>query len=431
MKDKPVAKPQAGVTGNASTAVLVAAILVGVPVAQAQWSLTGLGWLDSPGHPDYDMRNSQAWGVSGDGFTVVGQSSSDLSGTLEAFRWTSTGMVGLGDLPGGQAYSYAKSVNYDGTLIAGLAAGSANHAAVYSTTSSSWTDLGALGTFPDFRPSEAFAISNDGGTVVGNSGGFSTGQAFSYTWPGGAMVGLGGTAAYGVALTGAGNTNIVGATKVVVDGNTVTHAFRSVNSGSLEDLGTLGGTYSQANDISVDGGWIVGASTSAGAGNTDQEAFLSNGPIQLGDGLGDIGQNDGVNDDLSSEALAVSRDGKVVVGWGRDETPGLNSPTDAVVWFPETGETHVLYDYLVDNGVNLSGWQRLTQATGVSDDGTVISGYGEYVDPVDGLHTQGFVATIVVPALIPEPSTLGLASALGLLGLVAWRRRARSADRRS
>ena len=44
--------------------------------------------------------------MSADGSVIVGYSQSDFG--AEAFRWTeSEGMVGLGDLPGGEFYSQA------------------------------------------------------------------------------------------------------------------------------------------------------------------------------------------------------------------------------------------------------------------------------------------------------------------------------------
>ncbi len=63
---------------------------------------------------------SAAYGVSADGSTVVGQSSS-ANGT-EAFVWTAgSGMVGLGDLAGGVFASLAEDASADGKSIVGFA----------------------------------------------------------------------------------------------------------------------------------------------------------------------------------------------------------------------------------------------------------------------------------------------------------------------
>ena len=61
---------------------------------------------------------SDARAISGDGATVVGESSSALA--FEAFRWTAAGgMIALGSLPGGGDASIAHGVSYDGAVIVG------------------------------------------------------------------------------------------------------------------------------------------------------------------------------------------------------------------------------------------------------------------------------------------------------------------------
>ena len=61
--------------------------------------------------------------VSKDGLVVVGRASSDESGSDprfdEAFRWTTAGMVGLGDLPGDPFDSIAHGVSGDGSVVVG------------------------------------------------------------------------------------------------------------------------------------------------------------------------------------------------------------------------------------------------------------------------------------------------------------------------
>jgi len=62
-------------------------------------------------------------GISADGTVIVGSSSSALSfpdNSTEAFRWTATGgMIGLGDLPGGDFGSTATAASADGNMIVG------------------------------------------------------------------------------------------------------------------------------------------------------------------------------------------------------------------------------------------------------------------------------------------------------------------------
>jgi probable HAF family extracellular repeat protein len=74
---------------------------------------------DLPGGAFYSF----ALGISGDGATVVGASSSTtpIAIELEAFRWTNqAGMVGLGDLPGGRFDSVARGASADGSVVVGV-----------------------------------------------------------------------------------------------------------------------------------------------------------------------------------------------------------------------------------------------------------------------------------------------------------------------
>ena len=68
--------------------------------------------------------NSRALGASADGSVIVGAGWSDAG--PEAFRWTvATGMVGLGDLSGGEFYSAAMGVSADGSVAVGRSNSSA------------------------------------------------------------------------------------------------------------------------------------------------------------------------------------------------------------------------------------------------------------------------------------------------------------------
>jgi probable HAF family extracellular repeat protein len=83
---------------------------IGVTFPAQAASFQGLG--DLPGVVSLAL----ATGVSADGSVVVGNSQS--ANGLEAFRWTqATGMVGLGDLPGGDFRSQ-KLVGYWRTVRA-------------------------------------------------------------------------------------------------------------------------------------------------------------------------------------------------------------------------------------------------------------------------------------------------------------------------
>ncbi len=77
--------------------------------------VVGLGFL-----PD-GCRESLAFGTSGDGWVVVGQSCRFRFESKTAFRWTATGgMISLGKLPDGFTGSVAKGVSGDGSIVVGI-----------------------------------------------------------------------------------------------------------------------------------------------------------------------------------------------------------------------------------------------------------------------------------------------------------------------
>ena len=104
-----------------------------------------------------NIGNGMANGISFDGEVIVGQSNG------EAFRWTqSTGMVGLGDLPGGDFYSSAAAVSSDGSVVVGYGDTSEGRRAFLWTQSEGIVDIADLP-----GSSEVHAVSGDGSVVVG------------------------------------------------------------------------------------------------------------------------------------------------------------------------------------------------------------------------------------------------------------------------
>jgi probable HAF family extracellular repeat protein/predicted outer membrane repeat protein len=196
--------------------------------------MQGLGFLPGGGR-------SIAEGVSADGSVVVGYSWTGID--MQAFRWTEEdGMVGLGDLPGGDFWSKAFAVSADGSVVVGISK-SASGTEVFR-----WTESGgmeALGFLPGGQfNSIATDVSDDGSVVVGQS----DEQAFRWTESGG-MVGIGGYKAESVSADGS-----------VVVGYTSTQAFRWTVSGGMQLLGSLpGGDWSDAKAVSPDGSIVVGS----------------------------------------------------------------------------------------------------------------------------------------------------------------------------
>ena len=127
--------------------------------------MVGLG--DLPG----GAARSYAYDTSADGSVVVGLGGS-FSGT-EAFRWTEAGgMVGLGDLPGGDFFSAATSLSADGSVVVGAATSSTGSKAF------AWDETNGMRAIQQILMdqgidmtgwdlAQANGISADGSTVVG------------------------------------------------------------------------------------------------------------------------------------------------------------------------------------------------------------------------------------------------------------------------
>jgi uncharacterized membrane protein len=119
---------------------------------------------------------SSALDLTPDGSVVVGSSVSVPGGTLrrEAVRWGSTGVLGLGDLPGGDFRSQALAVSGNGSIVVGRGETSLGEEAFI------WDSKNGIRRLQDVLAAEygldlsgwtlegAWDISDDGLTIVGN-----------------------------------------------------------------------------------------------------------------------------------------------------------------------------------------------------------------------------------------------------------------------
>lgn len=166
----------ANASGSANDVSADGTVIVGGDFRQPfRWEggvMTSLGTLSGGG-------NGVANAVSADGAVIVGTSSSPNTNTTEAFLWTQDeGLVGLGDLPGGQFSSSATDVSADGSVIVGNGRpGDGFQEAFRWTESGGMEGLGDLGNVFGAKNSSATAVSADGSVVVG----FSTQGAFLWT----------------------------------------------------------------------------------------------------------------------------------------------------------------------------------------------------------------------------------------------------------
>ena len=364
----------------AGLAVITLSVTLAVSPALAESSFTGLGIL--PGGT-FSTASIVGGSLSRDGSTAVGWSGTPND--IEAFRWTSDdGMVGLGDLPGDDIFSKALGTNADGSVVVGTSGVEAFR----------WTSGGGmvgLGDLPGGGPtggasffSKAFGTTADGSVVVGKGTQDSGGEAFRWT-SGGGMVGLGDLPG-GVFSSHAFAINADGSV-VVGSGESAsgTEAFRWTSGGGMVGLGDLpgGGFSSFANATNPDGSVIVGQ------GNSDMgaEAYRwtsSGGMVGLGVLPGDS----------VSTSYGTNADGSVVVG---------ESSSGAFIW-DQTNLMRSLVDVLIDDfGLDLTGW-HLTRASGISDDGLVVTGFG--TNP-DGFQ-EAWIASMMPIDPLPEETIMAI-----------------------
>jgi len=133
-------------------------------------------WTSAGGMQDLGTlagdATSWANGVSKDGTTVVGYSTS-ADYVNHAFRWTAgAGMVGLGELAAGQ-WSDANGANADGSLIVGTAGVLGGNSAFIWSAATGMVNLNSYLTLNGFDLggvtfTDGLAISADGSTILAN-----------------------------------------------------------------------------------------------------------------------------------------------------------------------------------------------------------------------------------------------------------------------
>lgn len=189
----------------------------------------------------------------------------------------------------------------------------------HAQSNAEWVDLGSLGG----GYSIAFDISSDGNVVVGGSATRDEARYHAFRWENNNMQDLG-------TLPGHNTSEAIGVSpngKVVVGeswriqestwDSIESRAFRWKD-GVMTDLGTLGGSFSAAADVSADGKVVVGASLIAE--NEFEHAFRwvegAHDGISSNPQMFDLGTLEGHK---QSRATGVSHDGSVVVGTSWDE----------------------------------------------------------------------------------------------------------------
>jgi len=346
-------------------------VSVGGSLAFAQPTLVNLG---TP--PESNGVYSEPRAISDNGAFVAGYAGAPT----RAFRWSlGQGFESIGLLPSPPKalLGFGYGISGDGKFVVGRSGTSSVFRAFRWSESGGLQDLGTL----EFNGSaRAEGTNSDGSVVVGSASTPGGDRAFRWT-SSTAMQSLG---------TLAGDTfsfgNAVNADGSVVAGWSGTsftdrQAFRWTADGGMIGLGTLpGGSSSAATGISNDGNRIVGNSRVGG----NERAFR----WVFGFGMWDIGVLPGAT---SSEARAISGDGNAVGG---------TSGNRAFIWTVDDG-LRDLNEYLPTLGIDLTGWD-LTITTAISDDGSVVTGWGQF----EG-QQRGWLVTGLPVAVGPSPTCPG------------------------
>ncbi len=302
-----------GVSRDGTTALGIRAAGPNGPLVAARWR-EATGWELLGGVPEPFVGQATAYSASWDGNVVVGRSIHSGLQRAEAFRWTpETGMVGLGDLPGGIFSSGANDVSADGSVVVG---------AGVSITGEAFRWTAQTGLVP-LRPLQGQIWRNGNATGVSADGSVVAGWGEPPGTP------------------------------------SPPRAFRWTQETGLVSIGSGGRATSMAHAISADGSTIVGATVDADGDGVFYEAF------RWSEQTGFVHMGRMPQFPHYSAAVDVSADGSVIVG-------DAGSP---FVWTQEHGMRYLFSILIDDFGVDLTGFD-LGRVHGISDDGRTIVGTG-------------------------------------------------------
>jgi probable HAF family extracellular repeat protein len=318
-----------------SNAVVAGSALTSPPVGRAAtWAsgtITSLGSMPSCKSP----CSSGATGISASGSVVVG-SGIDANGNTQAARWVNGVVGGLGYLPGctGSCSTEATGISSDSSTVVGSGTTS-NLTEAFSWSNGSLTVLQAPPATPPCAQNGGLVFCNYQANAVNSTGSVVVGwiEQISGLQP---VIWTNGTPSLLVAQCFEGFCGNNGATGVNSDSSVI------IGSGGVKCYIGFCGTSEAAR-------WVNGTFNFIGFPGTC------------------------TSDSCFSEANGVSADGVTVVGTGSVGAGNL-----ALVWTPTIGMQLVQTILTSCGGINTTGW-TLTNAVAISADGKTIVGTG--VDP--------------------------------------------------
>ena len=323
-----------------------------------RYRITDLG--DLPGGDDFSF----AYEINAGG-QIVGESKSS-TGT-RAFLWDNGTMTDIGDLPGGADSSLALSINNNGQVVGYSEAGTGIHGFIWDDNT-----LNDIGVLPatNHNSSQAFDINNSG-QVVGEShlsNSVDPPGTRAFVWENGTMTNLGVLQENDVISIAMGindNGQIVGISRADAD----FQAFLWDN-GTMTALGSLPGDADVSKAWGINNnGQIVGQS---GAG-TDTHAFLWENGAMI-----DLGELPGGVDE--SIAWDVNDHGQVI-----GESAVNNGDYHAFIWDVRNGLLDL--NTLIDPSDPLAAVTTVRGAYGINNAGQIVG-----LGMIDG-KSHGFLLT--------------------------------------
>jgi uncharacterized membrane protein len=307
--------------------------------------------------------------VSEDGSVVVGNASEQY------FTWTrEAGVVYIGGIaPGFQGAGGTGRVSANGTLVAGgaLNASSKAEASRYSVAQAAWTAGPGIGGSCDITSTSAYGMSADGNVIVG--GGYATacGAFRAFRWD--AATGTIATMQSWFGWSGRANSVSGDGATVVgwqVDGTGVRRPcfWRSngtswVQTRPSSPVGTSYTLFGEADAASHDGQTVVGQATIAGL----QQPFRW---TQAG---GTVGLGSATDPALPGFAVDCSSDASRVLCFFRAGPPPTSG--EGFMWIEGRGYV-ALEELALEAGVQVAPEVRLSLPLAMSADGKTIVGSG-------------------------------------------------------